>query len=272
MRNLFQKFRSSSSTTTSGLYATHDEITSDTVTSDAPRPFITFAQNFEDVMLWRALKDVKNGFYIDVGAHDPEVHSVTAAFYARGWRGINVEPVRELFDRLTLARSQDVNLRLCVGEERGRRAFYAFPETGLSTLDSTHVEDFKAHGFNLREEQVEVCSLAEICQLHAPGSIHFLKVDVEGAEREVLSGADFTIYRPWIVLLEATAPLSQRLVHEEWESIMLAAHYEFVWFDGLNRFYIATERVASLKPHFQSPPNVFDGFKVRPEHFSAPPT
>ncbi len=43
--------------------------------------FISFAQNAEDVMLWRALGHVRAGFYIDVGAQDPELDSVTHAFY-----------------------------------------------------------------------------------------------------------------------------------------------------------------------------------------------
>jgi hypothetical protein len=62
--------------------------------------FISYAQNFEDVMLWRALKGLKKGFYIDVGAHDPEVDSVTKAFYDRGWCGINIEPAEVPFRRL----------------------------------------------------------------------------------------------------------------------------------------------------------------------------
>ncbi len=54
--------------------------------------FISYAQNFEDVMLWRALKHVERGFYIDVGAFSPDLDSVTRAFSERGWRGINIEP------------------------------------------------------------------------------------------------------------------------------------------------------------------------------------
>ena len=46
---------------------------------------ISYAQNFEDVMRWRALKDVKNGFYIDIGAQDPIVDSVSLFFFERGW-------------------------------------------------------------------------------------------------------------------------------------------------------------------------------------------
>ena len=58
--------------------------------------FISFAQNFEDVMLWRALKHVDGGFYIDVGAAWSDVHSVTKAFYDKDWHGINIEPNPQL--------------------------------------------------------------------------------------------------------------------------------------------------------------------------------
>ena len=54
--------------------------------------FVSYAQNFEDIMLYRALKHVQSGFYIDIGAYDPVIHSVSLAFYERGWRGIHVEP------------------------------------------------------------------------------------------------------------------------------------------------------------------------------------
>ena len=55
--------------------------------------FISYAQNFEDVILWRAFKNLQNGFYVDVGANDPINDSVTQAFYEKGWRGINIEPI-----------------------------------------------------------------------------------------------------------------------------------------------------------------------------------
>jgi hypothetical protein len=45
--------------------------------------FISYAQNYEDVVLHRALSDVQRGFYVDVGAQDPIADSVTRAFYER---------------------------------------------------------------------------------------------------------------------------------------------------------------------------------------------
>ena len=62
-------------------------------------PFVSYAQNYEDVMLWRVLRDVERGFYVDVGAADPEEWSVTRAFYDRGRSGINVEPLEEYFNK-----------------------------------------------------------------------------------------------------------------------------------------------------------------------------
>jgi len=48
-------------------------------------PFVSYAQNFEDVILWRALKHVGRGFYIDLGAQDPVIDSISLAFYEHGW-------------------------------------------------------------------------------------------------------------------------------------------------------------------------------------------
>ena len=42
--------------------------------------FIFYAQNFEDVLLRRALRGVEAGFYVAVGASHPDADSVTRAF------------------------------------------------------------------------------------------------------------------------------------------------------------------------------------------------
>ena len=55
--------------------------------------FISYAQTLEDVMLYRALREVTQGFYIDVGAHDPILHLVTLAFYAEDGLEVHVHHV-----------------------------------------------------------------------------------------------------------------------------------------------------------------------------------
>lgn len=221
--------------------------------------FISYAQNFEDVMLWRALKHVENGFYIDVGANDPTLYSVTKAFYDRGWNGINLEPVTQFFERLQNERPRDINLQLGAGASEGSFRFFDIPDTGLATSDAAMAQMHREQGWNVREIQVRVEPLSGICERHVTGDIHFLKIDVEGAEKEVLLGMDFARWRPWIVVIEATLPMSQQTAHENWDSLVVDAGYEYVYFDGLNRYYVARER-AELKAAFKLPPNVFDNF------------
>ena len=223
--------------------------------------FVSYAQNFEDVLLWRALGSIGPGFYIDVGAAHPDADSVTRALYDRGWSGINIEPVAASAHRLQAARPRDITLQLALGESPGRTSFFVVQatDTGLSTTNKALLALFERERFDVARTDVAVDTLAEVCRRHVSGPIHVLKVDVEGAERAVLAGADFTAFRPWIVLVEATAPMSTVETHADWEYLLLAADYRFVWFDGLNRFYVAAER-ANLTRHFRVPPNVFDDF------------
>jgi FkbM family methyltransferase len=223
---------------------------------------VSYAQNFEDVMLWRALGDRRTGFWIDVGAADPDLSSVTRAFSEREWRGLNIEPTAAFFARLQAARPHDVNLNVALGAASGQFTFYDCEDATLSSLDAAVAARNRADGRAVVQRTVEVMTLAEVCRMYAPADIHFLKIDVEGAEAQVLAGADFSTYRPWVVVVEATRPLTQVDASAAWEPVLLAAGYDFAWFDGLNRFYIAAERAGELLRHFRVPPNVFDQFML----------
>jgi FkbM family methyltransferase len=221
--------------------------------------FISYAQNFEDVMLWRALNHVKNGFYIDVGANDPEVESVTKAFYDNGWHGINIEPVISHHESLLQARPRDINLLCAVGEKKGEIDIFECDVRGWATGVQDIVDMLIKEGHQGKYHSIPLRTLAEICKEFVSTEIHFLKIDVEGLEREVILGADFEKYRPWIIVLEATMPNSTEEVYEDWEPILLKANYLFAYADGLNRFYVAQE-YSQLILSLRYPPNVFDEF------------
>ena len=201
--------------------------------------FISYGQNFEDVILHRALRDVDKGFYIDVGAWDPVTDSVTKSFYDRGWRGINIEPSRAYYDKLVADRPADINLMLVAGNRRGLATFYEVLETGLSTTSKRLAGHFSREGYAVQRCQVPCLPLTEVCATNHVQEVHFLKIDVEGMEAEVLEGFDFAAYRPWIVLIEAVDPIKHEPVARLWEPMLLQQDYEFVYYDGLNRFYLA---------------------------------
>jgi FkbM family methyltransferase len=222
-------------------------------------PFISYGQNCEDVVLWRALRDVEKGFYVDVGAADPEEWSVTRAFYDRGWSGINIEPLDEYFDKLKEARPRDTNLKMAVGREAGLRTLYAIAGTGLSTFDPEIAARYQAAGWQTQEIVVPVLELTKVLEGRAAPAIHFLKIEVEGAEVEGLEGLDLERIRPWIIVTEATEPFSTVSTRDKWEHLITDHKYSFAYFDGLNCFYVAHE-VSKLKERLAVPPNVFDEF------------
>jgi FkbM family methyltransferase len=225
--------------------------------------FTSYAQNFEDLALWRSLRTFGPGYYIDVGANHPTHHSVTRTLYERGWRGINIEPVSEYHQALVSERPEDVNLCMAAGERNETLTLHEVADTGLSTLNGEVAERNRQLGMESGVSQVPVRRLADICEeyLREDRPLHFLKIDVEGFEEQVLRGMDFQRWRPWIILLES--PFDQV---PYWEHLLLEAGYQFAQCDALNRFYVADEK-AILKNPLSLPPSVLDDVQVTSAHF-----
>lgn len=223
---------------------------------------ISYAQNFEDIILNRVFSDRDSGFYVDIGAMDPVHDSVTKAFYDRGWRGINIEPHQQFYERLAAERTRDINLNVAVGDVEETRTLYVFKNHGLSTFNSQFKEHFVAHGYSHEEVSCSVTTLAKVCREYVGCPIDFLKIDAEGWEGPILRGGDWTTFRPTVLVIEAIRPMSHEPEWESWESFVLAeCSYLFAYFDGVNRFYIAHER-EELITVFDHPACILDEFRV----------
>lgn len=226
---------------------------------------LSYALNGEDVLLLRAFADCHQGFFVDVGAGDPEEESVTKNLVDRlHWRGINVDPLPEHIQRLRSNRPDDVNLCVAVDLTPGRAMFYRILPapglpggSGLSTLDAAVAEMHRRKGWAVREMAVDVVSLETILAEHARPGFDLLKVDVEGREASVLASVDLAFWRPRVLVVEATVPDSPEPNHHEWEGRVLGDGYAFALFDGLNRFYARHDEPELLK-RLSVPVNVFD--------------
>lgn len=221
--------------------------------------FISYAQNREDVLLYRSLQNVARGFYIDIGANHPKIDSVTQAFYDRGWTGINVEPIYANYKKLTKSRSRDTNLNLAVSDFNGVIDFYEVDGSGLSTTIQDQALTYNSNGALIEKYSVPCVTLEKLCKDYVQKELHFLKIDVEGAEEQVIRGGDWINYRPWIILVESTLPNTSTMVHHTWEPFLLMHNYKFATFDGLNRFYVASER-SYLLDFFLAPVCCMDNY------------
>ncbi|WP_165821063.1 FkbM family methyltransferase [Nocardioides gansuensis] len=224
--------------------------------------FISYAQNREDVVLWRALGNVQNGRYVEIGANDPVQDSITKAFYDRGWTGLVVEPDPVFAGRVRRARPLDHVVEAAVTSAGDTVTLHRAPGTGMSSLvDSVGVANAK-RGITVKDLEVRGARLDVLVEeaglAHTP--VHFLMVDVEGAEADVLASVDLRAWRPWVLVIEATEPNSTRSTRDRWEPGVLAAGYTFCLFDGVSCFYVADEHAATLREPLSYPACALDHF------------
>lgn len=226
-------------------------------------PLVSYAQNREDVVLHRALSGQPKGFYIDVGANDPTICSITRAFYELGWHGINIEPVRGVFRRLVAERTRDINLNIGISNCQQTLRFYeCLNESTLSTFAPASAAWWAAppRGFIFKERQVPVMTLAQVCEQYVRQPIDFLSIDAESHERAVIEGQDWKRWRARIVVVEdGISAETGRTCHDQWEPYLLRADYLFAFFDGVNRFYVRKED-EHLLPLLQVPANSTDNY------------
>ena len=221
--------------------------------------FTSYAQNFEDVLLWRALASIERGVYIDIGAQHPIDDSVSMAFYEKGWRGIHVEPVPYYAELLRSHRQGEIVIQAALSSKKGRMRFFELPNTGLSTGSADVIRRHIDSGLHGTELIVETITLASIFSRLGGKDIHWMKVDVEGMELEVLRGWRQSKVRPWVVVVESTLPNSKIEAFEAWEPELVARGYQFAYFDGLNRYYVSPQH-KELLPALRYGANVLDQF------------
>ena len=219
----------------------------------------SFAQNAEDVLLWRCFRDKTQGLYVDVGASSPMIDNLTQLFYERGWSGVNLEPLPERAAELARLRPRDRTLCAAAGAAIGSAKFSR--QRGMGGLSGLHDHldpDVGRYMADAWEIETRVIPLSQVLDELKITDIDFLKIDVEGSEADVLTGMDLSRWRPAVIVVEATRPMTTLPSQEAWEPGLLTQAYRFVWFDGLNRFYLAEERL-DWAQHFVTPPNVHDG-------------
>jgi FkbM family methyltransferase len=219
---------------------------------------LSYAQNLEDYHLDLVFAGQDDGTYVDVGGGHPVADNVSLWFYLKGWRGLIVEPQRALADVYAHVRPRDHTACCLAGRADGEAEFHVVDKLhGFSTTVREHAAGAERFGAGFTTTRLPVRTLSALIDEAKLDRIDFLKIDVEGAEAEVLAGIDFARHRSRIVLVEAVAPGSMEAAWDAWEPLLTANGYRFVFFDRLNRFYVAEEET-ELAQRFPAEPAPWD--------------
>lgn len=162
-----------------------------------------YSQHNQDNFLeTNVFKGYKNGFFVDVGAHNGKALNNTLYFEeTNNWRGINIEPIKKVFDVLVENRPNNINLNLAVCNNDGETEFFC--NSGYTEMLSGIKETFDPRHFQrLQNENKHIGGSTEIIKVKTKklesifdeydiSRVNYLSIDVEGAEFEVIKSINF---------------------------------------------------------------------------------
>lgn len=147
-------------------------------------------------------KGYKNGFYVDVGAHDGVNINNTLYFEKyNNWTGINIEPIKTVFNKLVCNRPNNININCAICNNDGETEFlcnigHTEMISGIKdNFDPRHLErlerENKEHGSNTVIIKVKTKKLETLFNENNILHINYLSIDVEGSEFEVIKSINF---------------------------------------------------------------------------------
>jgi FkbM family methyltransferase len=192
------------------------------VTADEWRASAVSYSHFgEDLVVFKLLGDrvaePNKGVYVDVGAFDAAFFSNTLLLRQHGWTGVNIDANPDRIEQIRRQRPDDVCVRAVVSDTTRAVKYVSYPTEGLNQLIEANSEP----GPNVRGEpptrvdEATTCTLSDLLDRHLPAGtvIDFLDVDCEGQDLNVLTGLDWSRWRPRVIAAEAlTAQERDRLV------------------------------------------------------------
>jgi FkbM family methyltransferase len=174
---------------------------------------------------------------VDVGANHPTEHNLTWLLELQGWTGILVEPNPRLCELLRAQRPRSRTFQVAVGrpEQVGEADLHIALGEGQSALKPDL-------GAELTGEVIrtKVRTLDSILEESGLGRIHFLSLDVEGMELDVLQGFSLPKHQPDLILIE------DHFYNYKKHSYLRRHGYKLVRRTGYNNWYVPQSAPANV--------------------------
>jgi FkbM family methyltransferase len=201
---------------------------------------IIFSQTGEEIIIQWILKDLRNGFYVDVGCHHPYKISNTFKLYLEGWRGIAIDANEDVIKKFRRARPEDISLLKAVSDVEQEVIFYKFKESEVNTIDKTTLEEWKEQWHLTGEIKMKTETLTHILDENLPANkkIDLLTIDVEGNDFNVLKSLDFTKYRPKLIVVELHKFDLSTIAQNEVYQYLTERNYSLVSFATMNGYFV----------------------------------
>jgi hypothetical protein len=204
---------------------------------------ISFSQFGEDLIIIRFLRrlDPSKGIYVDCGCFDPIAISNTLLLHKKGYKGINIDLDRDKIDKFNYHRPEDYNVVAALSSSKNKLKLLRY--AGRATNRIVDLESIKTESIigeiPIDEEIIETCTMTEVIDASpfTNYEIHYLNVDCEGHDLDVLMGLDFSRYAPKVVSVEVHSEPSQDVIQE----FLVAQGYLLVGMTDGNKIFVSKD-------------------------------
>ena len=208
------------------------------------RPFVSHSAFGEEILVNRIFKNIDLGFYVDVGALNPRVGSLTYQLYKKGWSGINIDLTEENIKLFKLMRKRDISIQIAVSDKKKILESYIFDVgSGLNTLEKKHAKSWsKKINKEFKTVKIRSDTLTSIIFNNAYyKNFEYLNIDVESHELNVLKGFDFKQFRPKLITIEIHGNDIEKIKKSDVYKYLVSKRYKLVSFYHLTCFFIPIE-------------------------------
>jgi FkbM family methyltransferase len=161
-----------------------------------------YSQFDEELIIRDFFRDMKNGFFVDIGASDYRRDSTT--YYLEkylGWRGIAVDAIAKFEAGYLEYRKNTKFFNFFISDRSDDLAdFYYIPQNDRMSSGS---EGWAKKGGALEKIKVPAITLNNLLKREGVSHFDFLSMDIENFEPVALAGFDIDTYRPALVCIEA---------------------------------------------------------------------
>jgi FkbM family methyltransferase len=199
---------------------------------------------WESELVWNVFNKRSDGFFLDIGANEPKQSSQTWFLEQQGWRGILVEPLRALCERLEVGRPRSRVVRAACGPpgHPPELLFHVADPPSKSSLVPNLID---ADTPFVGTEVVPVKTVDELLAEAGDPRIDFVSIDVEGTQLDVLLGFDLWRCRPGMLLLE------DHLFSLQAHKLLKRKGFSLIKRTGLNNWYAPRENRLSVSTVFE---------------------
>tara|TARA_B100000579_G_C22751710_1_gene814362 strand:+ start:494 stop:1225 length:732 start_codon:yes stop_codon:yes gene_type:complete len=164
---------------------------------------------FEEDTFIKKFFSKKKGFYIDIGCNQPFINNNTFLLYKSGWSGINIDLSKINIDLFDITRPRDKNICEIISN-KDRKVEYYIPNNNPLSTEITVKRNFakilqKKHK-NIYQKKtrnsMKWSSIKKKYNLNI-NKVDFLKIDVEGADFDVLKEMNISKLKPRLIMIEA---------------------------------------------------------------------